>query len=105
MRHFGPIPALAFFRCHYSDENDLRLYFCLHFCFRKKFFSWGVKLEVCVNIEGCVNFLKKGFTAPPNILIFGGGIIVILCQFLVVLMKQEDVFAGVCKFPIVHLFC
>ena len=49
------------------------------------------------------NFLKKGFSAPPNILISGGGAIVILCQVLVALMKQGGVFADVYKFPVVRL--
>ena len=34
-RHFGPIPAFAFFRCQYSNEDDLRLHVCLHFCCHK----------------------------------------------------------------------
>ena len=48
-------------------------------------------------------FFKKGFSAPPNILISGGGTIIILCQVLVALLKQEGVFVDVCKFPIVRL--
>ena len=48
-------------------------------------------------------FFKKRVSVPPNILISGGGAIVILCQILVASVKQGGVFAGVCKFPVVRL--